>query len=142
MHALAIPSSIVWKNKRWKPSIDTSKECFFQVAADKGAMLSKLLVHLKSCDLKQVPHFPIIYGIGRDIENLLEFVVAISEIIYTFPTFLEAMDAAFKCFIFYNIPFPPQVVRFWSLINGIFYKNENPQIKLSSSLSSTLKSFD
>lgn len=142
MHALAIPTTIVWQNKRWKPSIDTSKECFFRNATDKDSMLSMLQVHLRSCDKKKLQRYPIIYGIGEDEENLSEYVVATSDVIYTFSTFLEAMDAAFKCFVFYNITFPPQVIRFWSLINSIFYKIINPQLKLTSSLSAILKSFD
>lgn len=97
---------------------------------------------LRSCDAKELQYYPIIFGIGDDEQNLTEYVVAIGEIFYSFPSFIEAMDAAFKCFIFYNITFPPQVIRFWSLINEIFFKIKKPELKLTSSLSAVLKSFD
>lgn len=142
LHGLAIPASVMCQNKRWKPSIDTSQECFFQNAINKESMETKLKVKLKSCDKKELQHFPIIFGIGDDEENLTEYVVAVSDIFYTFPSFIDAMDAAFKCYIFYNISFPPQVIRFWSLINQIFYKIENSQLKLTCSLSAVLKSLD
>ncbi len=142
MHGIAIPSPVTWQNKRWKPSIDTSIECFFNITTNKESMEELLKKHLRSCDKKEIQYFPLIFGIGDDEKKLSEYVVAIGEVFYTFQSFIEAMDAAFKCFIFYKIPFPPQVLRFWSLMNEIFYKIKIPQLELTSTLSAVLKSFD
>lgn len=105
-------------------------------------MKAILKKNLTSCDVKELQHYPIIFGVGDDNRNLHEYVVAIRDVFYTFPNFIEAMDAAFKCFVVYNIPFPPQVVKYWMIINGIFYKIDHVQLKLTPSVSALLKSFD
>lgn len=128
--------------KRWRPSIATSMEYFLSSAINKESMEQLLSKKLRACDKKNLQYFPIIFGIGEDEENLSEYAVAINDIFYSFPTFIEAMDASFKCFTFYNITFPPQVKRFWSLINAIFYKIENSQLKLDPALSAIIKSLE
>lgn len=142
LHGLAIPASVMLENKRWKPSIESSQECFFQHAMNRETMEKDLKVNLTSCDRKKIQHYPLIFGIGDDGENASEYVVAVSDVYYTFPTFIQAMDGAFKCYIFYNIAFPPQVIRFWALINAIFYKIENVNLKLTATLSSIMRSLN
>lgn len=103
-------------------------------------MQKKLKVILANCDKKDIEHYPMIFGIGNDEEQVSEFVVALCDVYYTFPSFLQAMDGAFKCFIFYSIPFPTQTVRFWSFINAIFYKISVIDLKLTPTLSATIRS--
>lgn len=111
-------------------------------AVNKETMEKELKVKLADCNKKNIQHHPLIFGIGDDEENILEYVVAISNVYYTFPTFIQAMDGAFKCYIFYKIAFPPQAIRFWALINAIFYKIRNIDLKLTPTLSSILRSLN
>ncbi len=105
-------------------------------------MEQELKLNLSDCDKKNIQYYPLIFGIGGDNENITEFVVALSDIRYIFPTFIEALDGAFKCYIFFKIAFPPQTIRFWSLINAIFYKIEKMDLKLTPTISSITRSLD
>ncbi len=103
-------------------------------------MEKQLKKFLLSCESKEIPYFPIIFGIGEDERNMSKFVVALHDVYYSFDNFIDAMDAAFKCFVFYRINYPPQVKRFWTLINALFYKIVNDQLQIKSSLASVISS--
>lgn len=145
LHGAAIPSTVALGNKRWKPSIESSQDCFFKYTLNRETMEKDLKLNLTNCDKKNIQYHPLIFGIGDikgDTQNISEYVVAISDVYYTFPTFIQAMDGAFKCYIFFKIAFPPQVIRFWSLINAIFYKIQNIDLKLTPTLSSIIRSLN
>lgn len=142
LHGAAIPSSVMLGKKRWKPSIESSQDCFFKYTLNRETMEKDLKLNLANCDKKYIQHHPLIFGIGDDNTNITEYVVAVSDVFYKFPTFIEAMDAAFKCYIFFKIGFPPQTIRFWALINAIFYKVQNVDLKLTPTLSSIVRSLN
>lgn len=142
MHGIAIPTAVTWQNKRWKPSIQTSQDCFFINVTDDEQMQKELKKKLKSCDSKELEYYPIIFGVGEGERNISTYVVALHDVFYSFETFIEAMDAAFKCYIFYRIKFPPQVVKFWTFINHLFYKINHPQLVVSAPLASITNSLN
>lgn len=142
LHAVAMPAGTVTGKKRWKPSCVTSQMCFIQHVTDTGKMRSELRLHLADCDKKKLVRYPIIYGVGPTEIEVSEYVVAVDDALYSFTTILDAMDAAFKCFIIFKIPFPPTVSKFWTLINHLFYKIKYDELELTPCLSALLKSFD
>lgn len=142
LHGMAIPSSVKSGPKRWKPSIETSQNCFYEFVISSHEMENKLKAKLASCDMKAIQHYPMIFGIGDDEDHVLEYKVIIRDVHYTFPTFLQAVDGAFKCFIFYKISFPTQTIRFWSLVNELFYKIRIIELTLTPTLSAMARSLN
>lgn len=113
-----------------------------KLVEDKALIEGHVSLAKKDRQKKQLDLYPMIFGIGEDNESVKEFILRYNEICYSFYNFVEALDAAFKFYIFFKIPFPPEHKRLWALINGIFYKIETPLLDLTSAILSCIKSFD
>lgn len=136
------PTTVVLKNKkRFRATIPSSKNRLLRLVLDIDMIEGHLSLAKKDRETKQLDLYPMIFGIGEGYESVSEFILRYNDINYTFYKFVEALDATFKFYIFFKIPFPPEHKRFWALINGIFYKIETPRLEITSAISSHIKSF-
>lgn len=121
-HLLA-PSSVVLKSKkRFRPSIPSSKKWLFQLVECKTLIEAEINLAKLHWQKHQLEAYPTIFGIGETHLSVSEFVVVFNDIHYTFESIVEAIDASFKCYLFFNISFSPEHKRFWTSINSLFYK--------------------
>lgn len=136
------PSSIVLKNnKRFKATLPSSKMRLFKLVEDKAKIEIHWALAEKGRRQLQLNSFPMIYGVGETNKLVSEFTLKFNQLNYTFDSFVEALDGAFKFYIFFKLPFSPEHRRFWALINGLFYKIDTPLLEMTSAISSCLNSF-
>lgn len=124
MHYLFPPAKTSTENCTWTPSIPDSKNSFFKLVT-KSSMKREIDKRNIVRSLKKIDHHPMIFGIGASLEEIDEFAVVISDVIYfEFTTFIDALDVAFKVFNIFNLKFPPESVNFWIFLNEMFYKTD------------------
>lgn len=139
---LMVPAALVLQNKKkYKPTIEKSKTCLFRLVDDKSNMDAFLTLSLKDRQTKKLEIYPMIFGIGESNSTISEFVLTFKGIAYSFNTIIEALDTAFKCYVFFNISFSPEHKRFWALLNGLFYKIKC-KLEITSAISSIINSFE
>lgn len=141
-HLLA-PASVTLKNKkRFRPTIEKSKNWLLKLVDDKTMIDGYLALSTKERQNRKLETYPVIFGIGESTSSICdEFVLRFKNISYTFDTIIEALDAVFKCYVVFNINFSPEHKRFWALLNGLFYKIEC-KLEITSSILSIVKSFE
>lgn len=140
-HIMA-PSSVILKNtKRYKASIQTSKTWLLKLVEDKALIAAQLNFAMADRQLKKLNDYPIIFGIGESNRSVSEFVLRLNNISYNFKTIIEALDATFKCYHFFQIQFSPEHKRFWALLNGLFYKIDS-KLDLTPTVVSIINSFE
>lgn len=119
--------------------MESSQKSFYQFTIGLGDLEKKIIDRELFCRDKNIEAHPIIFGVNCDSE--VRYVVVLREFRFHFNDFLSALDAAFKIFNFFNIAFPPESLKFWSIINALFYKanNDVPITGKSYSVVQTLK---
>lgn len=127
--------------KRFRPTIENSKTWLLKLVDEEALIDAGLDLMKKDRKKRLLEIYPVIFGIGESNRSISNFVVAFESIRYTFDTFVEALDATFKFYVYFKIKFSPEHQRFWDLINGIFYKIDL-EVEITSATSSILQSFD
>lgn len=119
LHYLVPPSSST-TGLKITPTMEESQKSFYQFAKDQRDLEDKIESQKNYWLSKEIEPHPIIFGCNFD--SRVEYVVVLGQFRFDFDDFLEAFDAAFKLLYFFNIPFPPESFKFWSIINALFYK--------------------
>lgn len=125
------PSNTTTKKKRWTPTIQDSKDSFL-ITTTRSELFSKELKKRKVVlELKGIPDHPIIL----ESSTAKEYFVGVGDTIYKCDSVVDAVDVAFKFFVVFKIPFPPECEMVWLFLNQFFYKIElkqQPNTKLIS----------
>lgn len=119
LHYLLPPRAISSTGLKSTPSMEASQHSFYQFATDSKNLDEKINARIEYCKLKNIEPHPIIFGVKN--EPNVRYVVVLRELRFYFDEFLNAFDGAFKTFNFFNIPYPPESLRFWYLVNALFY---------------------
>lgn len=107
------PSSVVLKSKkRFRATLPSSKMRLFKLVEDKAKIESHWALTEKGRRQSQLNLFPMIYGVGETNKSVSEFILKYNQLSYYFDTFVEALDGAFKFYIFFKLPFSPEHRRF------------------------------
>lgn len=139
---LMVPSTVVLKNhKRYKATIEKSKMWLFKLIDCKTLIEAHLTLAKTDRQIKQLEEYPIIFGIGECNTSVSEFILAFHDIRYKFYTIIEAIDAAFKCYMIFRVNFPPEHKRLWVLLNALFYKVDSDLVVVTPAIASVIGSF-
>lgn len=87
------------------------------------------------CKQKGIEEHPVVF----ESKNEVKYFVGVGNTIYECTSFIDAVDAAFKIFVTFKIPFPPECEKVWLFLNEIFYKiqlQQKPNATIMSNLSS------
>lgn len=121
-----VPVKCTVKKKSWTPAIPQSQEAFLKKVKNSNSIASELKTYKATFyDEKGIPEHPIVFEVKNS--RTTNYVVSVCQTNYDCPSLIEAVDATFKFYVMFNIPFPPQCVTFWLFINQIFYKINLPQ---------------
>lgn len=115
-HYLVPPRATV---RKFTLTMDASVKSFYQFATSVNNLEDKIKERADYCLNKKIEPHPIIFG--YNVLPKIQYVVVINKMRFYFNEFLNAFDLAFKLFIFFNIPFPPESLKFWNIINSLFY---------------------
>lgn len=139
---LMAPTTVVnkEKNKRFRATATSAKSMLIKLVNGKTEMKKYLEYFTKWRESEKQDIHPIVFALGESHNTVIEFVVSFRGLSYFFDTIIEAIDAAFKCYLFFQIGFPPEHKRFWSVINGLFY-NVECGLNTTPAISSTIGSF-
>lgn len=136
------PASIMLPNKkRFRPTIPSSKDRLLKLVDDISQTDAQLKLFYLDRQRKKLKIYPIIFGIAENYDLVSKFLLKYNDICYEFDSFVEALDAAFKFYIFFKLPFSPEHKRLWVLLNGLFYKIESDLLEETSAITSCIKSF-
>lgn len=131
-----IPTRVSTKKKTWLPTIVDSKDAFLKLVANGLKGIEKQLkIRKVRCEEKGMEEHLLILE-----STMNEYFMGVGATIYECPSFIDALDAAFKFFVVFKINFPPDCSKIWHFLNQIFYKIDLPQ-KPSANIISALNSF-
>lgn len=133
-----VPSRVVVKNNAWTPTVPDSKNAFFKIVKNEDLIAAEMKRRSIVCKEKEIKDHPMVFE--SKIANEVKYFVGVGNFIYECTSFIDAVDAAFKIFVTFKIPFPPECAMIWLFLNEIFYKI-NLQQKPSAKLIFTLNSF-
>lgn len=133
-----VPTKVTVKQKTWTPSIPDSQQAFLKIVTNSNAIVGEMKKQKAICDMRGIPDHPIVFVLEKSESN--KYFVGLCETVYEIESVIDAVDAAFKFFVMFEIPFPPQAVKFWLFLNQIFYKIDLPQ-KPNYKMVSVLNSF-
>lgn len=122
-----IPASFGFKAKRWRPTVKSSKNSVFKRVYSGASIAKAMQVRKAARDKQDIEEHPLIYGIGEYFDEMSEFYVAMGDILYKFNSFIEALDASFKCYKVLKRDYPKDSAKFWNFIDSVFYKTRNEQ---------------
>lgn len=144
-----IPKQVTTTKKTWTPSIVCSEEAFLVIVENEAEMIAELKKRNNFCATRGILHHPLMFeckkaksskgGDGGDGSEERKYFIGLGDTIYACESLIEALDASFKLFVMFKIPFPPECKRIWIFLNEIFYKinlQEKPNYKIISSLNS------
>lgn len=100
--------------------MEDSQKSFYQFATSQNDLELKIAARKELWQARNIEPHPIIFGVNLD--SKVRYAVILYEVRFYFNEFLNAFDAAFKTFHFFNIPYPPESLKFWNLVNHLFYK--------------------
>lgn len=136
------PRGVTLSNKmKYRPTIPSTKERLLNRVLDGSEIAGVMDMVLKDRQNKDLNLYPLIFGIGEDLEHIQEFILQFKGVRYPCDNFIGALDASFKFHIFFNVPFSPEHKRFWALMNGLFYQIETPLLEITSAISSHISAF-
>lgn len=126
--------------KRWRPTIKLSKNSVFKRVYSRESIAKAVRARNIERDKQEINDHPIIYGVGEYLDEMTDFYVALDGALFQFNSFIEALDASFKCYKVLRLDYPKESVNFWKFINLVFYKSGNE--KNSSSIMALLNSLE
>lgn len=132
-----MPSRVVVKNKAWTPTVADSKNAFFNMVKNEHSIIAKMNSRKIACNEKKIQEHPMIFEF--EVSKNVEYRVGLGDATYECESFIDAVEAAFKCFVTFKIPFPPECANLWHFLNQIFYKidlHQKPSAKMISILNS------
>ncbi len=133
-----MPTRVVVNNKSIYPAVAESKRAFFQIVGKEQSMVSSMNTRNAVCREKGIKEHPVIFEYEN--RNEMQYSVCVSDTIYDCSSFIDAVDVAFKVYVIFEIPFPPECEKIWLFLNEIFYKCDLPQ-KPSAKLISILNNY-
>lgn len=122
-----ITASFGFGAKRWRPTIKTSKDSVFKRVYSGASIAKAMQIRKTERDKRDIKEHPLIYGIGEYFDEMSVFYVAMGNILYKFNSFIEALDASFKCYKVLKRDYPKESAKFWNFIDAVFYKTCNEQ---------------
>lgn len=120
LHYLVPPSAV---SQKMTPSMESSKLSFYQFATSNAELDQKMKSRIQYWKTKNIDPHSIIFGLNIDSD--VRYVVVMNDMRTQFIDFLKALDAAYKMFHFFNIPYPPESLKFWSIISVLLYDLKN-----------------
>lgn len=134
-----IQPALGYGSKRWRPSIKLSKKSVLQRVYSKNSIAKAIKGRQIQRDKRNIKDHPIIYAVGEYYDEMTDFYVASGDVLYQFKSFVEALDASFKCFKVFKLDYPKESVKFWKFIDLVFYKTENEQNSSSMAVINSLQ---
>lgn len=125
-------------SKRWRPTVKMSKNSVFKRVYSRNSIAKAIKARKIERDKNKIQNHPIIYGVGQYFDEMDVFYVALGDVLYEFNSFVEALDASFKCYKVLCLDYPKESVKFWKFMDLVFYKTG--QVTNSSSLMPLIKS--
>lgn len=122
LHYLVPPRSTTETGLTFTPTMEESVKSFYQYANGQRDLEKKIEARNNYRSIKKIGTHPIIFGVNDATIATLRYVLAMGEMRLNFNDFETAFDTTFKIIHFCNIPYPPESLKFWSIINGLFYK--------------------
>lgn len=116
-----VPKRVSTKKKTWTPAIACSENAFLWVVKKKEDIAGVMQCRKTACDLMDIDYHPMMFECNTK-DGGPKYFIGICDVTYECNSFLQAVDASFKIFIMFKIPFPPECKRVWIFLNEIFYK--------------------
>lgn len=123
--SFTVPTRVKCNNQLWTPTISESQDAFLLKVKHSNTIVKEMKKVKIICETRGIAKHPVIFEV--DHSEKTEYFVAVYETIYQCPSLIAAVDTAFKLFVMWKIPFPPQCVKVWLFLNQIFYKINLPQ---------------
>ncbi len=120
-----IQSSIGYGAKRWRPSVKMSKNMVFKRVYSRDSIAKAIRARTINREKREIKDHPIIYAVGEDLDEMTDFYVGLGDLLFKFSSFIDALDASFKCFKVFQLDYPIESAKFWKFINLVFYKTGN-----------------
>lgn len=114
--------------KRWRPTVKSSKNSVFKRVYSRNSIAKAIKARNIERDKNNIQKHPIIYGVGQYFDEMTTFFVALGDVLFKFNSFIEALDASFKCYKALRLDYPKESVKFWEFIDLVFYKTQFPSI--------------
>lgn len=122
-----IQAAIGYGPKRWRPTVKNSKNSVFKRVFSRDSITRAVRARNIERVKNQITEHPLIYGVGEHLDEMTDFYVALGDILYKFNSFIEALDASFKCFKVLQLDYPKESINFWTFVDLVFYKTDNQQ---------------
>ncbi len=126
-----VPPPATTAVQNFTPTMEASQKSFYQFVKSYDELEQKINSRKELWKLNNIEPHPIIFGVKFD--SSVRYVVIMNELQFPFHEFLHAFDAAFKMFHFFNIPYPPESVKFWSIVSVSLY-NVNTDLHVTGKL--------
>lgn len=119
-----IQGSVEFGQKRWRPTVKRSKNSVFKRVYSRNSIARAIKARKIERDKNNIQDHPMIYAVGQYFDEMNNFYVALGDVLYEFHSFVEALDATFKCYKVLRLDYPKESTKFWKLIDSVFYKTD------------------